>query len=58
MIKMNEWYETLWGIIVLGCFGSVLGTVFLNITVIVLNKVGPRLFFTLVFKHFNSIRRK
>lgn len=40
---MNEWYHTVWGIILLGALGSVLGAVLLKITLIVLNKMGPRL---------------
>lgn len=42
--KMGDWYDTVWGITLLGFLGSVLAALFLKITVIVLNRIGPRLF--------------
>jgi len=52
---MNEWYHTAWGIILLGALGSILGVIFLKITVIVLKKLGPSLlmrFFSNIFMRY------
>ena len=40
---MNEWYHTVWGVILLGALGSIFGAVLLKITLVVLNKMGQRL---------------
>lgn len=40
---MNEWYHTVWGIILLGSLGSILGAALLKITLVILGKLGPRI---------------
>jgi len=40
---MEEWYQTIWGILLLGALGSFLGALLLKITSILINKLGINL---------------
>jgi hypothetical protein len=37
---MEKWYQTIWGILLLGALGSILGAVLLKVISILINKIG------------------
>lgn len=40
---MEEWYHTIWGILLLGAAGSIFGALFLKFTALLLSKLGPKM---------------
>ncbi len=40
---MEEWYHTIWGVVLLGMIGSILGALLLKVTSILVNKLGPKI---------------
>jgi len=40
---MEEWYHTIWGVVLLGAIGSILGALLLKATLLLVNKLGPKI---------------
>ena len=40
---MEEWYHTIWGVVLLGAIGSILGALLLKVTSILVNKLGLKI---------------
>ncbi len=40
---MEEWYHTIWGIVLLGAIGSIMGALFLKASLLLVNKLGPKI---------------
>ena len=40
---MEEWYHTIWGVVLLGAIGSILAGLFLKTIILLINRLGPRI---------------